>query len=62
MSSTKLFVNGRIFTSRPGDEALHQAMLVEGDKVMCVGTNEHVIQKASQVSQNTYVQQIHPEV
>jgi predicted amidohydrolase YtcJ len=62
MSSTKLFVNGRIFTSQPGDEALHQAMLVEGEKVICVGTNEHVIQKASRVSRDTYVQRIQPEV
>jgi predicted amidohydrolase YtcJ len=62
MSSTKLFVNGRIFTSRPGDEALHQAMLVEGEKVICVGANEHVIQQASQVSRDTYDQRIQSKV
>lgn len=49
MSVRKRFFNGRIFTSRTNDEELHQAMLVEDDKIVCVGTNEDVAQEVSQV-------------
>lgn len=50
MSGSKLFINGRIFTSRTGDEELHDSMLVEGDKVACVGTKDVVSRAVSRVS------------
>jgi predicted amidohydrolase YtcJ len=35
--TTTLLTNGRIFSSAPGDERLHQAIVVQGGKVVFVG-------------------------
>lgn len=35
--TTTLLTNGRIFSSAPGDEKLHQAIVVQGGEVVFVG-------------------------
>lgn len=35
----RIFKNGRIFTSAKGDDTLHEALVVDGDKIVFVGSN-----------------------
>lgn len=49
-STYKLYRNGQIFTSKHGDEELHQAMLVKNAKIVAVGTEEQVKAKVQGVS------------
>ena len=50
MPTRKLFHNGKIFTSVTGDETLHQALLVEDDKVVFVGSEKDAVAQASRKS------------
>lgn len=36
---TRVFKNGRIFTSAKGDDELHEALVVKDGKVLFVGSN-----------------------
>jgi len=47
MPTRKLFHNGKIFTSVTGDEKLHEALLVEDDKVVFVGSEKDAVAQVS---------------
>ena len=47
MPARKLFHNGKIFTSVTGDEKLHEALLVEDDKVVFVGSEKDAVAQVS---------------
>jgi hypothetical protein len=51
----QLFVNGRIFTSADGDDSLHQALLVKGRDVVCVGTEAECLAEGQTVSDHISV-------
>ncbi len=42
----RVFKNGRVFTSAPDDDKLHDALVVDGDKVAFVGSNAEAEQAA----------------
>jgi predicted amidohydrolase YtcJ len=46
-----LFVNGKIFTSKKGDDGLYQSMLVHNGKVLYVGDEQGASKAAQDVSQ-----------
>lgn len=48
-TNAKLFVNGKIFTSKKGDDSLYQAMLIQDDKVLYVGDDQGARQVAQEV-------------
>lgn len=45
-ATTRLVKNARIFTSADGDSKLHEALVVDGDKVAFVGTLEEAEKRA----------------
>jgi len=47
--TAKLFSNGKIFTSKKGDDELHQSMLVHNGKVLYVGDDKWAAQVAQEV-------------
>ena len=55
MTSTtaKLFVNGKIFTSKKGDDGSYQSMLVYDGKVLYVGDEKGATKAAQDVSQSS---------
>lgn len=46
----RLFTGGRIFTSQPDDETLHEALVVQNGKVVFVGKEEHARRTLEEVS------------
>jgi predicted amidohydrolase YtcJ len=49
MAARKLFFNGKIFTS-VRDEGLQEAMLIEDDRVLCVGREADLQEQDREVS------------
>ena len=49
ISTAKLFTNGKIFTSKKGDDGLCQSMLVHNGKVLYVGDDKWTSQVAQEV-------------
>lgn len=49
VSTARLFVNGKIFTSKKGDDGLYQSMLVKDGKVLYVGVEKGALQVAQEV-------------
>ena len=50
VSTAKLFSNGKICTSKKGDDGLYQSMLVHNGKVLHVGDDKWAAQVAQEVS------------
>jgi predicted amidohydrolase YtcJ len=50
IASAKLFSNGKIFTSKKGDDGLYQSMLVQDGKVLYVGSDKGAANAAHEVS------------
>lgn len=50
MPSRKLFFNGKIFTSAADDGRLETLMLIEDDRVICVGEEASVRARSQEVS------------
>jgi predicted amidohydrolase YtcJ len=50
VTTARLFVNGKIFTSKKGDDGLYQSLLVQDGKVLYVGGEKGALQAAQQVS------------
>jgi predicted amidohydrolase YtcJ len=53
VANAQLFVNGKIFTSKKGDDGLYESMLVQNGKVLYVGAEKGAIQVTQQVSRVT---------
>jgi predicted amidohydrolase YtcJ len=51
VSTARLFVNGKIFTSKKGDDGLYQSMLVKDGKVLYVGGEKGALRVAQEVCQ-----------